>query len=212
LRSHGRIVGLQVGYLDAIGRTSVVPPQRRRFNLESAPDAIFELRAGGGPITVGAEGLEDGLSTVEATPNPSTRVLAVPGVDGFQHLSVKTDDNFVIVRDGDAAGSPAAAAVRDGVDHLLLAEAKVWIANMPAGKDANDVLRENGPDALHALIVYAAPANLSVVGQIKKTVSQTQIDYALNRQETAKRLGIRVYSKIRGRPQIYHSSFLVLCL
>jgi putative DNA primase/helicase len=192
LTSHGRIVGLQVGYLDAIGRKSVVPPQRRRFNLESAPDAIFELRAGGGPITVGAEGLEDGLSTLQATSNPSTRVLAVPGVGGFQHLSVKTDDNFVIVPDGDAAGSPAAAALRDGVDHLLLAEAKVWIANMPAGKDANDVLRENGLDALHALIVDAAPAKLSVVGEIKKTVRQTQIDYALNRKETAKRLGIRV--------------------
>jgi hypothetical protein len=54
----------------------------------------------------------------------------------------------------------------------LLAEAKVWIANMPAGKDANDVSRENGPDAPHALIVHAAPAKLSVVGEIKKTVSR----------------------------------------
>src|SRR5262249_4323161 len=39
LTANGRLVGLQIGYLDARGNKSMVAPQQRRFNLESAPGA-----------------------------------------------------------------------------------------------------------------------------------------------------------------------------
>jgi hypothetical protein len=43
LTSHGRIVGVQVGYLDPDGQKSTIDPKRRRFMLEKAYDAVFEL-------------------------------------------------------------------------------------------------------------------------------------------------------------------------
>jgi hypothetical protein len=192
LTARGRTVGLQLGYLDSGGRKSTVSPHRRRFNVEKAHDAVFELRTGTGPLTIVAEGLEDGLSVLKATPDRATGVLALPGIGGLAGLPAKSGDNFIIVRDGDPPDSRAADGLRDGVDHLILAGANVWVVDMPAGKDANDILRENGPDALHHLIVNAAPVKLSVIGEIKRCVGQAEIDYALDRKETAKRLGIRV--------------------
>jgi hypothetical protein len=43
LTSHGRIVAVQVGYLDPDGQKSTIDPKRRRFMLEKAYDAVFEL-------------------------------------------------------------------------------------------------------------------------------------------------------------------------
>ena len=44
---NGRVTGYQVTYLTPDGAKSLVNPVRRRFNLEKAPGAVFEIPAGG---------------------------------------------------------------------------------------------------------------------------------------------------------------------
>jgi hypothetical protein len=39
----GRITGVQIGYLDPDGRKTTLAAKRKRFNLEPAPDAVFEI-------------------------------------------------------------------------------------------------------------------------------------------------------------------------
>jgi hypothetical protein len=41
LRAHDRDVGIQLTYIDPLGRKSAVMPQRRRFMIEKSPEAAF---------------------------------------------------------------------------------------------------------------------------------------------------------------------------
>jgi hypothetical protein len=191
LSANGRTVGLQLGYIDPTGRKSLVLPQRRRFNIEKAPGAVFEIRPGTGPVTVVAEGLEDGLSAMQVMPHPATGILAIPGIPALRDLPAKAGDNLIILRDGDRPGSPAAEALTAGVDYLILAGARVWVVAMPDGRDANDILREDGPDALHDLIVNAAPAKLSRMGELHRLARLDNLDYETKRKEAAKFLDFR---------------------
>jgi len=40
-----RITGTLVTYIDALGRKSLAPPNRRRLDLEPAPGAVMEIAA-----------------------------------------------------------------------------------------------------------------------------------------------------------------------
>ena len=44
LKSHDRVVGVQLGYIDPNGRKTTVPPYRRRHMREKAPDAVFQYQ------------------------------------------------------------------------------------------------------------------------------------------------------------------------
>ena len=58
-----------------------------------------------------------------------------------------------------------------------------------SAKDADEILREHGAEALRALIEAATPAELSEDGWIKKLGSLSDLDYELQRKELAEELG-----------------------
>jgi hypothetical protein len=195
LRSHDRLVGVQVAYLDTFGSKSLVRPQRRRFMLERAPDAVFEIAAAADVVdmqidTMIFEGLEDLLSGNRL--GWPVRLIGLPGVGTLQHVKIRKGERVVVVRDGDQPGAPADNGLVEGLDNLLLQEAAVRITHTPSGADANSILRKEGPDALRELIMNATSAVLSIEGQVARLASLDPIAYDQQRKEAAAQLGIRL--------------------
>jgi hypothetical protein len=149
LYSHGRITGVQVTYLDPEGRKSIVVPQRRRFNLEKAADAVFLLPyAGENTDIVIAEGLEDALSAWRYGAL-RCQVIGLPGIGVLRRLVFAAGTKITVLPDGDAPNSAPAKALQAGLDALILGECEVHVTDIPAiGLDANRILTEAGVEAL----------------------------------------------------------------
>src|SRR5262249_11427188 len=98
LTARGRIVGTQLGFIDPAGRKTTVPPYRRRFMLQKAPDAAFVLEYDG-MNTVVCEGLED-MASIAMLGHPA-RIIGLPGIGTLKHLPVQRGAQLVVVRDGD---------------------------------------------------------------------------------------------------------------
>ena len=134
LSARGRVVGLQAGYIDPDGRKSTIWPYRRRFALEKAPDAVFEIpRPNAATDLLGdalvTEGIEDVLSLAEL--GRAMRIVGLPGIGTLAHVPVRKGERIIVVRDGDGPGSPADRGLAAGVDHLLLGGATVKITCTP---------------------------------------------------------------------------------
>ena len=195
LRSHDRLVGVQVTYLDTFGSKSLVRPQRRRFMLERAPDAVFEIPSTAGIVDKDAdllvfEGLED-LLTGYMLGRP-VRLIGLPGVGTLKYIKIRKGERVVVIRDGDQPGAPADNGLVKGLDNLLLREAAVRVTHTPSGADANSILRNEGLDALRELITNASSAVLSAEGQVARLASLDPIAYDQQRKEAAPQLGIRL--------------------
>ena len=148
LTSHGRTVGVEVTYLDPTGQRSLCQPVRRRFMLERAQDAVFELPGTDGVII--AEGVVDALSLRMA--GVTSAIFGIPGIGTLQHLAALQAPEVVVVRDGDAPGSAADKGLIKGVDALLLQNIDVRVTATPEGQDANSLLTTAGANALLQLI------------------------------------------------------------
>jgi hypothetical protein len=197
LQSHDRVVGIQLTYIDPMGRKSLVEPARRRFMLEKSPDAVFEIySAPSGKVKdirydlIVAEGLEDGLS-IAALQRPC-RVIALPGVGTFRHVVVKKGDRVLVVCDGDDPESAAHKGLIAGLDSLLLQTDAIWRTETPAGEDANSILTREGVEALARLFDEAVKATLSIDGEAQKLARLDKVDYDRERRDAADRLGIRL--------------------
>jgi hypothetical protein len=86
LIAHGRVAGVFETYIDALGKKSLALPNRRRLDIERAPDAVMVVQEAAPRVIdlaatiVGAEGLENALSIAHAkVVRPEWRIVAVPG-------------------------------------------------------------------------------------------------------------------------------------
>jgi putative DNA primase/helicase len=207
------VVAVHLVFLDPRGRKSTVPPMKQIFRLTSreaavgacyringeAPDPLRDLPADPTDpahphrITSLCEGIEDALSVHIAC--PSSNVLGMPGVGRLKHLvGQTTGGDLVVIRDGDEPDSKGEKALADGLDALLLAGVQhLRVTATPLGKDANDILREQGPDALRRLIIEATPAQLSREGDIKRLARMAPLNVTVKeRLAVAKRWDVRL--------------------
>jgi putative DNA primase/helicase len=194
LTGHDVVVGVQLTYLAPDGSKSLREPARETFLLdcERARGAVFtvEKLSGNGRLLL-CEGLEDGLS-LRASDRPEA-IFALPGIGGLQHFPARRGQPITMVPDGDEPGSPADKALIDGLDHLLLQHADVRRAPTPLGKDANDILREEGAPALATLVEAAEVAELSRDGEVHRLARLTDPgDYDKERKAIADKFGWRV--------------------
>jgi putative DNA primase/helicase len=193
--ANGAPVGVQLGYLDALGRKLPIGGTARRQFLvdrQSLGLGFHIVPAQSGPALplLICEGLENALSLALAY--PAAAIVGLPGIGRMRRLPPFRGRDIVVFRDGDAADSPASRALAAGLDHLQLTGAQVRVTNTPDGADANSVLQEGGPDAVKALVEAAVPAELSPKGIIHQAASLPEVDYEMQRQKCAKALGIRV--------------------
>jgi len=97
------------------------------------------LSKGDGPLVI-AEGIETGLSVLQAMADQSPLVWAALSTSGVKGLGLPLEPSeLVIAADGDDAGRNAARELGNRATELGW---KVSILSPPEGKDWNDVLME----------------------------------------------------------------------
>ncbi len=193
--ANGASVGIQIGYLDALGRkVEVAGTARRQFLLEhAAPGLGFHVKPAALdpalPLYT-CEGLENTLSLALAYPR--AEIIGLPGIGRMRRLPSFRGRNVVVFRDGDAPDSPASRTLTTGVDHLLIGGALVKVTATSPGADANSVLQDGGVEPVRALVDSALPAKLSPEGIVKQCASLNEMCYQLARRKHAKSIGIKL--------------------
>ena len=90
-----RITGTLETYIDALGRKSLAPPNRRRLDLEPAPGAVMEIAAASpGTIdirvdVITCEGWENEES-ITLVKSPAWRILALPRINTMSAQDAET--------------------------------------------------------------------------------------------------------------------------
>jgi hypothetical protein len=197
-RESGEVVGAQVGYLDPSGVKSTLPPQRNVFYLEldreQRRDALFRIDASTGDtelpgVTLVVEGVEKAIAVHMAF--PGNLVLGLPGIGRMRRMPPIAGD-VVMVRDGEKPGAKDARSLQRGVDHLLLTGTlSVRVTETPAGEDADSIIKARGIEALRELIRTAPVKPMSAEGEVHQAAHMRVLDYETEREEIAKRAGIR---------------------
>lgn len=136
---------------------------RHLFGLDRAKEAAEESRT----LAV-VEGYLDVVVPWQAGVKGLVAVMGTSLTPDHLRLLKRHADRVVLVFDSDAAGRRAAAR---GLDMLLGEEVDVFVAELPPGEDADDVVTKRGADALRAIL--ASPRE--VFGYLCDTLS-AQID------------------------------------
>ncbi|QQP93835.1 toprim domain-containing protein (plasmid) [Skermanella sp. TT6] len=150
----GKVHGFQAVRLKADGdkRDGVAKLSAGSLSLNHA---IGWLSDGDGDVICG-EGPEDGITLYAARPDAMVGVA----FGGLKRLvdSVPAERRIVIAAQNDSPDSRAAKSLAETCKVLAAAGCNVWIARPPADvKDANDLLRTQGLDAVRAMLDGAVP-------------------------------------------------------
>ncbi|WP_420005614.1 DNA primase [Arenibacterium sp. LLYu02] len=113
--------------------------------------------SGRGSRLIVAEGYMDVIALSEAGFQASVAPLGTAVTETQLQLMWRMSDEPVIALDGDTAGLRAAMRVIDLALPLLEAGKSLRFALMPEGKDPDDLLRAEGPEAVRAVLDNAIP-------------------------------------------------------
>jgi predicted P-loop ATPase len=152
----GTINAIQQICLTADGQKAPVRVQKRTNKARDGWAETSSVRLPGEPPIVLSEGVETGLSIWQATGQAGQVCL---GIANFGHAPLPGGCQVVVARDGDRPGTKADRQIHRAVGVLMGRGHEVAIAEPPPGKDFNDVLQEEGEDAVRALIKSARPAD-----------------------------------------------------
>ncbi|MFW2543301.1 DNA primase [Primorskyibacter sp. 2E107] len=132
--------------------TELFDKSRNLYNLRPAREA-----SGKGQPLVVAEGYMDVIALSEAGFGASVAPLGTAVTEPQLQLMWRLSDEPIIALDGDKAGLRAAYRVIDLALPLLEAGKGLRFAIMPDGKDPDDLLRAEGPDAVKRVLDSAMP-------------------------------------------------------
>lgn len=132
--------------------TELFDKSRNLFNLKPAREA-----AGRGQRLIVAEGYMDVIALSEAGFAASVAPLGTAVTEPQLQQMWRVSNEPVIALDGDKAGLNAAYRVIDLALPLLEAGKGLRFAIMPEGKDPDDLLRAEGPDAVAKVLDGALP-------------------------------------------------------
>lgn len=113
--------------------------------------------SGRGSTLIVAEGYMDVIALSEAGFASAVAPLGTAVTDNQLHLLWRMSDEPVIALDGDTAGLRAAMRLIDMALPLLEAGKSLRFAIMPEGKDPDDLIRAEGPEAVQAVLDQAIP-------------------------------------------------------
>ncbi|WP_146344055.1 DNA primase [Phaeobacter marinintestinus] len=113
--------------------------------------------AGKGQPLIVAEGYMDVIALSEAGFTASVAGLGTAVTEHHLQLLWRVSDEPIIALDGDTAGLRAAMRVVDLALPLLEAGKSLRFAIMPEGKDPDDLIRAEGPEAVQSVLDQALP-------------------------------------------------------
>ncbi len=132
--------------------TPLFDKSRTLYNYAPAREA-----AGKGQPLIVAEGYMDVIALAEAGLEATVAPLGTAVTEHQVQLLWRVADEPVIALDGDTAGLRAAMRVIDIALPLLQAGKSLRFALMPEGKDPDDLVREQGANAVRKLVDEAMP-------------------------------------------------------
>ena len=184
------------------------PVFRKRESFYGLPEALAPIRQTDRAVVV--EGYFDRIALARAGVDESLATCGTALSEGHARNLRRRTRNVVLLYDGDEAGQKA---MERSLEVLLPEGLRVRAALLPPGADPDDVLREQGPDALRE-IVDAAPAALEFV--IDRAVQRgcstpwekadavaavapqlAKIPSGVERSEFAQRLALAVGTEVR---------------
>ena len=200
LVAHGRVTGVMLTYIDALGRKSLVQPNRKRLDIERAPGAAMVIQeAAPGVVHISAtmiiaEGLENAISAAHPeVAHPGWKILGVPGISTLKNVPAKAGDRIIVLQDSDPLDHPAQIGLQDGIDSLILQGAQVRRTEWSEHGDANAILRQRGPAELKRLLARPAAAplkfegeKLSIDEEIVRLAKLSPTEYEKERKKVAK--------------------------
>lgn len=132
--------------------TELFDKSRNLYNLKPAREASGK----GAPLIV-AEGYMDVIALSEAGFGAAVAPLGTAVTESQLQLMWRLSEEPIIALDGDTAGLRAAFRVIDLALPLLEAGKSLRFALMPEGKDPDDLIRAEGPEAVQACLDAAVP-------------------------------------------------------
>lgn len=148
----GTVLAVQQIYLTEDGRKAPVDVVKRTNKAVDGWSERAAMRLPGRPPVVLCEGVETALSIWQAT---GRETWACFGITNISRAPVPEGAPVIIARDGDEPGSKADRQLRRSVTILRGQGREVTVASPPLGMDFNDVLQNNGDQAVRDLIAAA---------------------------------------------------------
>lgn len=145
----GAVLATQQIYLTEDGQKAPVDVVKRTNKAVDGWSERASVRLPGQAPLILCEGVETALSIWQATGRETWACL---GISNIGRAPVPKDAAVVIARDGDPPGSKADRQIGTASAKLFKCGHAVWIATPPEGKDFNDVLVEQGAEAVRILI------------------------------------------------------------
>ena len=133
-------------------KTSLFDKGSVLYNHHRARDASFKRSEGADYPIIVAEGYMDVIAFHDAGIPTSVAPLGTALTESHLQTLWRTCDEPVLCLDGDRAGLKAAHAVVDRALPLLEPGRSLWFCLLPSGKDPDDIVRLQGPDALKSLL------------------------------------------------------------
>lgn len=150
----GAVAAIQQIYVTADGQKAPLKIRKRTNKAREGWAKASAVRLPGKPPLVLCEGIENALSIWQATGHETWACL---GIANIGKAPVPDGEPVIIARDGDTPGSKADNQLARAAQALVQRGHVVSIAAPPEGEDANDVLVEEGDEAVRVLIAIAEP-------------------------------------------------------
>ncbi len=132
--------------------TDLFDKSRTLYNVQNA-----RVAAGKGMPLVVAEGYMDVIALAEAGFEAAVAPLGTAVTEHHLHMLWRISPEPIIALDGDTAGLRAAMRVVDLALPLLQAGQSLRFAVMPGGQDPDDVLKQQGKQAMQDILDAALP-------------------------------------------------------
>ena len=203
--NNGGLVAIQETYIASDGRKSsagsgIAARITHRGPHDWSRKGLVRFGDDENPRLYLTEGTEDALSVRMAVPEPVVATLGVAAI-GKARLPVGVKE-VVIVRDGDAAGSPSDDRLWRGVARLMGQGVDVLVTQRPTRvfgkqsglKDANDVLQAHSVAGVQQLLDTASDTPDELEGEVflDELSRLPNTEYEVARAQAAKKTGMRV--------------------
>ncbi len=189
----GEVLAVQQVYLTADGHKAPLHPSKRTNKAVEGWAERSAVRLPGKAPVILCEGIVTALSLAQATGQETWACL---GIGNMAKAPLVEGSEVIVARDGDIPGSTADGQVQRTMAALKARGLIALLASPPEGKDFNDVLRDQGEEAVRQAITAAVLPDASGNTGPKQVYIGSDVELAQRvREDLTERLGRVVHAE-----------------